>query len=176
MPRQARQTYCQIHTHTHTAYIFENMAYSCFSRIFNKVTWPAVRRLQQCDYKLPHKGRTGADNGGDGLVGAGLTLNVPLRFGMLLTLRPPSAPPSRLPAAAAEWRPDCLGNNAYREKYCIYVQQQLLTLGISWHQLRIERLYRGLIPPQAGPVFPSLLAPLFPSCQSQSILGYDASI
>lgn len=62
-------------------------------------------------------------------------------------------------AAAAEWRPDCLGNNAYREKYCIYVQQQLLTLGISWHQLRIERLYRGLIPPPAGPVFPSLALP-----------------
>lgn len=68
---------------------------------------------------------------------------------MLLTLRLrlAAAASCLLPAACcllqscAEWRPDCLGNNAYREKYCIYVQQ-LLTLGISWHQLSIERLYR----------------------------------
>lgn len=59
--------------YTHTTYILIymyiymyvwNMAFSCFSRIFNKVTWPTVAaatmRLQIAAQR-PHK----ADNGGE---------------------------------------------------------------------------------------------------------------
>lgn len=127
------------------------MPYSCFSRIFNKVTWPTVvaatMRLQIA-VQRPHWSRPGQPT------------NVAKRSALVCCWHCgcDGLPSASWPLPAAEWRPDCLGNNAYREKYCIYVQQQLLTLGISWHQLSIERLYRGLTRPQAVPVsfsFPS---------------------